>query len=69
MLRIFSELLPMIQSGFMSIYGGLVPLGFTHSKFLLQHDILFSETQAAKCFRISTNVTISLPHMTQECNM
>ena len=28
---IFSELLPMIQSGFMSIYGGLVPLGFTHS--------------------------------------
>ena len=31
MLRIFSELLPMIQSGFMSIYGGLVPLGFTHS--------------------------------------
>jgi len=22
----------MIQSGFMSIYGGLVPLGFTHSK-------------------------------------
>jgi len=31
MLEIFSELLPMILSGIMSIYGGLVPLGFTHS--------------------------------------
>ena len=54
----------MVQSGIMSIYGGLVPLGFTHSNCLLR--LLFHFILLKIAYHTFTDFTTTVFHISWE---